>query len=219
MRDRDRYLKQRGNRYHYIRRVPTYVSKVDKRGIIRVTLKTDNIAIARKKRDQLEEADDLFWSALIVGNKEAALKRYQAAVERATLNGFTYLPASELAEQAPVSELLERVEAVPDVKDVATLEAVLGGVSRPKVSLMDSFDIYVSEIAASEVASKSPSQRASWKKVKLRAVNNFTRIVGDIPLEDITRDQARKFYKWWLDRIVPARRLKDQSPVPLFRQS
>ena len=132
MRDRDRYLKQRGNRFHYVRRVPIHVGKVDERGTIRVALKTDNIAIARKKRDQLEEADDLFWSSLIIGDKEAALKRYQAAVERATLNGFTYLPASELAEQVPVSELLERVEAVPDTKDVATAEAILGGVYAPQ---------------------------------------------------------------------------------------
>ena len=161
MRDRDRYLKQRDKRFHYVRRVPLHVSDVDKRGTVRLSLKTDNIVVARKKRDQLEEADDLFWLSLVGGEKQAAFLRYQAAVER--------------------------IETVSDPEDTANMEAVLGGVARPRRSLRDAFDLYVGEIAASELAGKSPSQRASWKKVKLRAVNNFIKVVGDIPLWDINR--------------------------------
>ena len=56
MRARDRYLKRRGNRYYYMRRVPKAVSEQDRRGTIRVALKTGSIEVARTKRDGLEAA-------------------------------------------------------------------------------------------------------------------------------------------------------------------
>ena len=41
-----------------------------------------------------------------------------------------------------------------------------------------------------------------WSKVKWRAANNFIKIVGDKPMTDIDRDDARKFHKHWLDRVT-----------------
>ena len=212
MRDRDRYLKQRTSRFYYVRRIPRKLANVDSRGIIRFALNTDNVAIARDKRDQLEKADNLYWAALITKGNNFALQQYQAAVERASLLGFTYAPAAELDSTAGVGELLDRLEAVKDERDVATTKAVLGDVSRPKLKLSKAFEVYISEIAASEVAGKSPTQRVSWEKVKRRALNNFAKVIGDIPLEEITRDDARNFYKWWLDRISPDAGRKALSP-------
>ncbi len=203
MRDRDRYLLQRGNRYYYYRHVPYDVRAFDSRRFVRVALKTDDKAAARKKRDRLEEADDLYWSSVSTGNGKGARERYKSAVQRAVANGFKYLPMGELIEQAPLPQLLDRIDAIPSAKDTATAEALLGGVEEPKVSLRESFDVYLNEIAASETSGKSEAQFKSWKKVKLRAINNFIEVVGDIPLADITREDARKFYKWWLNRIVP----------------
>lgn len=109
--------------------------------------------------------------------------------------------------------MLDRVEVVNSEKDVATAEAALGSATRPKLKLIKAFDLYVAEIAASEAAGKSPAQWASWEKVKLRAVKDFIKVVGDIPLENISREDACKFYKWWLDRVTPGEgRVKLLSP-------
>jgi hypothetical protein len=39
--------------------------------------------------------------------------------------------------------------------------------------------------------------------VKLRAVNNFITIVGDLPMDGITREHARELYNWWAGRLIP----------------
>lgn len=192
--------------------MPRKLAHLDSRDVIRFALNTDNIAIARDKRDELERADELFWSALVTGESGmSALQRYQAALERASLLSFTYAPAGELGRTASVGELLDRIETIKSEQDVPTTEALLGRVSRPKLKLTEAFDLYVDEIAASELTGKSQSQSASWKKVKQRAVNNFNKVVGDIPLEDISREDARKFYKRWLDRVSPKDQLKGLS--------
>jgi len=203
MRDRDRYLKQREDRFYYQRRVPRQLAATDPRGTVRIALKTDSIAEARHKRDQLEKADDLYWSALSNGHKATALKRYSSAVERALAHGFTYMPAPELADNAALEELLARIDAAPSVKDHPVTEAILGHAPRPKPTVSEAFEIYVAEIAAANVTTKSPAQHASWLKAKRRAVSNFVKVIGDLPLEDITRDHARQFYQWWLARVVP----------------
>lgn len=64
----------------------------------RVSLKTDDIAIARIKRDALEQADNELWSLLLSGGKkDVAQRQYDAAVKRAQAYGFTYKTVSDLA--------------------------------------------------------------------------------------------------------------------------
>lgn len=203
MRDRDRYLKCRRDRFYYHRRVPSDLARLDPRGTIRIALKTPYIDVARAKRDQLERADNLYWQALRTGNREAAFQRYQAAVERALALGFTYIPAPELAEAAPLPELLHRVETVSAPKDTPVAQAVLGHAPRPRLTVTEAFDIYVNEIEAPKLTTKSPAQYENWRAPKKRAVDHFIDVIGNIALEDITREHARTFYQWWLARVIP----------------
>lgn len=53
----DRFLQRRGDRWHYVRRVPARVAGEDPRGPrIRISLRTDDLAVARAMRDALEKA-------------------------------------------------------------------------------------------------------------------------------------------------------------------
>ena len=61
MRDLNQYLQKRGDRWHYVRRVPTQYQAVDKRGTVRKSLKTESLELARKRRDDLVIADDEYW--------------------------------------------------------------------------------------------------------------------------------------------------------------
>lgn len=56
-----RYLKVRGSRWHYVRRVPEHAANVDGRGTIRVSLRTSSIEVAQSRRDAMERADDILW--------------------------------------------------------------------------------------------------------------------------------------------------------------
>ena len=58
--DPDRFLFLRSGNYYYRRRVPGNIAHLDERSpTIRTSLKTDDLALARSKRDLMEEADNI----------------------------------------------------------------------------------------------------------------------------------------------------------------
>lgn len=224
--DSKRYLQRRGDNWHYVRRVPSEFKPLDKRHTIRKSLKTRSLEVACARRDALAEADDLYWASLVTSNPEMletyegslvakkAIDRYDAAKRRAMAKGFLYTPNSELLSGADISELLERIEALPshNLPMKRDAEAVLGIPTKPSVPISIAFAIYCDQIAVSDLIGKSPSQKASWKKVKKRAVSNFIELCGDLGMEEINRDHARTFYSWWGEKVIPTDGSKGLSP-------
>jgi integrase len=219
--DRDRFLITRGDCFYYCRRVPKSVVHLDDRTpFVRQTLKTDDVAKARPQRDILEGADNMLWASMLTeGSKtEAAMAAYKVARARAEALGFTYKPASELA-QLPIEDLVRRFAAISDTRTPVAVEtAILGGVERPKVKVSEAFKVYCEEIAASEIAGKSAEQKASWKKVKQYAVNAFIIVIGDICIEDITRDHAKTFFQHWAKQIAPTDPKADKKSASLGKR-
>ena len=84
MRDENRFLKRhKSGVWYYRRRVPLNVRDLDKRFSIEASLKTKSLEVARARRDAMEEADQLHWSALLGGGAGAvdpARARYEAAL-------------------------------------------------------------------------------------------------------------------------------------------
>lgn len=203
--DPDRYISWIAGNAYYKRRVPLSVAHLDDRApVVRSSMKTSDIKLARKKRDLLEAADDGFWSSLASDLPiDPARRRFDAAVRRVEALDFTFYSAAEL-ERGANDEVVRRLETAmehPGSDQVAA--SLLGTLAVPKTTVREAFDIYCDEIVADELLGKSETQRAQWKKVKLRAVNNFVSLVSDKPMVDITRDDAKKIYKHWLARIVP----------------
>ncbi len=217
MRDLNQYLKRRGQRWYYVRRVPRDYADFDRRGLISQALKTQSLEVARVRRDALAEADEQFWQSIAATSSglqrshaatvqtRKAMRAYKAARHRAMAKGFIYTPIHDLAAVDDVADIIERLKSIPENCGPAKEEAdaVLGTVPPPEIKISQALEIYCAEIAISEQIGKSESQCRSWKKVKLRAVNNFIRIVGDIPMDKINRDHARKFYNWWAGRLRP----------------
>lgn len=203
----DRFLQRRGDRWQYVRRVPESVASQDRRApIIRMSLKTHDLAVARVMRDALEQADHDLWASMLCDEDEpAAIKRYKAAVRRAAALNFAYRPAAELDARATWQELAERMEAILDVRTPHTVEvAVLGGEPTPSVKLSEALKVYLDDIAASQLVTKSPQQRRKWRVIPERAVRTFIEVVSDKSITHITRDDAHKFYRYWLARIAPS---------------
>jgi integrase len=216
----ERYLQCRDEYWHYIRRVPKRFSALDDRNVIRASLKTKSLETARLRRDSMIEADDLYWASLadpedetVNGQadtikREIAIRRYRRANARALARGFVYTRAAELVDEVDIRGLIDRMKEVDrqdrgkkSPSERVEAEALLGGVDVPTHTISEAFDVYCDDIAIGEVMNKSPSQKKSWRKTKLRAVTYFLKIVGDKPIADISRGDALKFYDWWKDRI------------------
>lgn len=63
MKDLNQYVIQRGNRWHYVRCVPSEYTDIDPRSIVRQSLKTESLEVARVRRDALSQADDDYGRA------------------------------------------------------------------------------------------------------------------------------------------------------------
>lgn len=205
--DPNRYLTQRVGHYYYRRKVPLDLADADKRApIIRVSLKTDDVALARAKRDMMEEADDALWASLLLDEaKDKAQARYKSAMRRVEALGMTFRSAMSLVTQSTYAELVDRLVDNIDIDRTPRLvaEAVAGMVEVPAVTVSKAFEIYCDEIVPDELINKSAGQKAQWKKVKQRAVNNFIALCGDKAMTEITRDDALRLYRQWQERIAP----------------
>ncbi|TIN87062.1 MAG: integrase [Mesorhizobium sp.] len=205
--DEDRYLIERKGNFHYKRRVPLKIAHLDKRAPhVRVSLKTSDRKLARRKRDLLEEADDTLWASLAAAgaSDDAARRRFEAAVRRVEAMGYSFRPSSDFEGTDVFNSLVERLRvAIDQDKPDDVAKQLLGMVDAPKTRVNEAFDLYCNEIVADELIGKSQAQRDQWKKVKRRAVNNFILLNGDLPMDEIALDHAKKVYRYWLGRIAP----------------
>ena len=200
----DRFLQKRERGlYRFVRRVPEDVQDSFGASMIRTTLKTADLHIARARRDALEEAQDKHWASLRENPEQNARKLYDHAAARAVALQLVPMPAGKVAVLG-VEALLDRLDRLPDNKPMPLdEEAVLGLVEAPKVKLADAFEVYCNVIKGAELATKSRNQVRTWRKVKLRAIANFKQVVGaDVAIEDISRKHAIDFYEFWLKRVT-----------------
>lgn len=204
--DPDRYLsKLFSDNYFYKRRVPNAVAATDPRApVIRIALKTDDLVLARRKRDMLEAADDALWASYIEdGVTDPARRRYEAAVKRVEAYGFHFHSSQELRRSGfiEVQRRFRQIDesSTPDVD----VPALLGGIDVPATTITQAFTIYCDEIVAPELMAKSAPQRRQWRKVKQRAINKFVELNGDLAMVDINSDHGRRVYNYWLKRIAP----------------
>lgn len=203
----DRFLQKRGAWWHYVRRVPVEVARLDGRGYVRIRLKTRMIEIARMRRDDMEQADDLFWASLVRGEgsgRDDTEARYKAAQARAVALGFSYRTVDELVDGGDLAEVVRRVGALEKSNGNSDHEfaSLLGGADRPQVLVSDVLETYMEVIAPLELAGKSAKQVRSWKKIPARAVNNFIAVVGDKPIDEISRADANRYFDWWQGRVL-----------------
>lgn len=188
----NQYLKHRGDRWNYHRRVPLIYQSLDTRGTIRVALDTACIEIARARRDALTKADELFWRTLQSG-KTTTLDSDEAAKHRAMSRGFVYIPAEDLAVEVTLDEILNRLKKLDVKAPTATsdADARLGLVKPAAIPITEAFAVYCNKICAADLQGKR------------RAVNNFVAVCGDLPMDAITRTHAKSILDSWSGRVSP----------------
>jgi len=216
----NQYLEKRNDGgWRYQRRVPKSALDQIRRfdpefsAVVRRSLNTHDIYTARLRRDEMAKEDDAHWALLITQGSSSALiaDRHRKVVERAKSLGVSLTTIDALVAEADIDEIVRRIEIAVQSPDAITRDAALGLSELPKISLNDAFTLLLETIRKDDHARKSPHQIRKWRELKLRGINNFKKVVGDIPLTEINRAHANTFYEWWLARINPS----DPSVKPL----
>lgn len=215
MRDETFYLHSRAGRWYYYRSVPQYARDFDRRGLVRISLKTKAVVIARKRRDLVAAADSEYWSSLLTLQAEDIAederqtlknrvdKRYQAARVRALTFGLS-TPSPDCfpdglslkpvrADNGDASRHLRQYNRIAGVRSAP----------RPDCRISEAFEIFCEKAAVSELATKSGNQKRAWLRSKARSIRELTGVIGDRKIDDVNRVDAQRFYAWWAKRLTP----------------
>jgi integrase len=193
---------QRNKKYHLRREVPVRFWSVEDRKIIWLSLHTGDEEDAKLKASvawrQLLDG----WQARLDGDTADAERRFAAAKQIAVRRGFTYLPATEVAE-LPLADRMERVAGISirrDSPDRIEAAALLGAVKEPGVTVEKALEVFWEHEADKEIG-KSEDQIRRWKNPKIKAVKNLIAQIGNKELAAISRADMLKFRDWWRDKM------------------
>ena len=131
-----------------------------------------------------------------------AQKHFEAVNRIAKSKNVKYLPSSQVMV-LPDHEVLRRIQSIgkrdgkPNQMDA---EALLGAVPVPSMTVSEALDEYW-ELTKDKRINKSPNQVRAWLSQFKKPVSNFIKVVGDKPIDKITRDDMLQFRDWWLGRI------------------
>jgi integrase len=202
------FLTRRSGSWYFVRRVPTEFAAFDARGIIKhstkVRISQDRTGRrASRVAEKLNKELELYWQALAHGRSNADLNRYDNARRRARSLGFEYIEVEQLVQQ-PTDARLERLEALVSkgvANDVDATAALLGAEKRPAPMLSKLFDEYET-LTKDETRDFSPNQLRVWRNSRMLAVGNLVSVIGDKPVNEVTRDDAIDYADWWRDRVT-----------------
>ena len=189
------------NRTYYLRRrVPARFAAVESRKTVWFSLKTDSKTVAEKKASLVWESLIVGWEAQLAGCSDDAVARFEAAREIAARHGFRYLPIRDL-QNLPFEDILARVELLLGRNNDGLVPPISGTVELPGLTVSEALKAYW-ELTPDQVRGKSPDQRRRWVNPRKKAIQNFIKVVGDVPVSQITRNVMLNFRTWWMERIV-----------------
>ncbi|KZK79727.1 Tyrosine recombinase XerC [Pseudovibrio sp. Ad46] len=190
--------------YYFVKRVPKRYASVDPRSRIQLSLKTESADVAQKKSLIIEERLVAYWEALLAEDHEGAKVHYEAAVNFAEVQGYTYLSLEEVVAE-PLGGLLNRIEVIPEGEQSKTVSVVadglLGGADKPILKVSRLYEEYL-ELTPDLLLGKSDDQIRKWKNPRQKAINNLITVVGDKNVHELSRDDGLKLREWWMDRVV-----------------
>ena len=194
-----KYVKKRGSRYHYVRRVPKDIRHIDHRDFIQLSLKTDSLTLAQQRAALLDQHIEEYWHMLLSGTPEEANKLYQRAIRLVRFSGVGYRSAKDIAEEQ-IEHVVKRVLLASQTSNDVQVKALLGGIDKPPLPLSEILPVYW-DLSKDKLLGKSDDQIRKWKNPRIKAVDNFIKIIGDRALAAITRDDVLNFKDWWVERI------------------
>jgi integrase len=193
-----KYIKKRGDRFHYVRRVPNDIRHLDNREFIQISLKTDSQTEAKQRAALLDQQIQSYWSTLLTEPHKAE-QQYRQAIKLVRMNGLNISQTHDIAN-SDIQEIVQRVMLTDLDTTSAQTKALLGKIDAPQLTLSEALDKYWA-LSRDKQLGKSENQIRKWKNPRIKAINNFIAITGDKSLDTLTRDDVLNFKDWWLNRI------------------
>ena len=193
----------RKGRYYFYRRKPKDIEHVIGSGFVRISLKTDDLEIALRRKKVVAQRTEEYWESVArFGDPERDREKYEAAVKMAQFLGYRYAPAADLAENAELRDLIDRMSAIEaaGIEKEPTVVALAGGVKKPKLTMTGALDEFF-RLTRDWLTDKNDEQIRRWRNPRIKAVKNWVAVTNDPPLSDIDRAIALEFRDWWWDRI------------------
>lgn len=196
-------LKKRGRKWYLVLHVPVRYRGVEPRAEVWTSLRTDSEETAKQKAPIVREQLYSGWEAKLNGDTTDAEKAFEAAQALASARGYGWLNVREVAK-LPRHELLERIEAAampngePDVKEAA---ALLGGAKEPGITVNRALELYWT-LASDAARGMNENQIRKWRNPRVKAITNFVAVVGNKPIDQITREHMLDFRDWWAKRLA-----------------
>ncbi|MFS8181363.1 DUF6538 domain-containing protein [Pseudovibrio denitrificans] len=190
-------------RYYFVKRVPKRYQKFDPRSRVTIALHTDSREIALTKSGPIEAQLLSYWEALRTGSSEDADALANALRELAQASGFNYAPMDDLVSSSPrelIDRLMKLEGALEKVED-PLVPALLGNAKIPPKQLSLAFEEYF-DFTKDQRVGMNDDQVRKWRNPRLKAVNNLVKLVGDKPILEITRNDAKRLREWWVDRLL-----------------
>jgi hypothetical protein len=184
-------------------RVPRRYLTVAGRTEIHRSLATDS---ERRARELLPDVTAKILAELdemtVINQHPDEASAYRAAQKIAQARGFAYRPLSDLLD-APLDELLGRVETASADLATETAKALLGAIDEPALMLSRLVD-EVESLAEHDNRYKSENQLRLWRNPRKRAVANLMTALGgkDVFVSDINHAAALKHKAWWQKKIT-----------------
>tara|TARA_R100000935_G_scaffold30452_3_gene50859 strand:+ start:387 stop:1670 length:1284 start_codon:yes stop_codon:yes gene_type:complete len=184
-------------------RVPKRYLAVAGRKEIHRSLETDS---ERRAREMLPDMKARLLAELeemtVIKERPDEASAYRAAQKIAQARGFAYRPLSDLLN-APLDEILGRVETASADPATETVKALLGAIEEPALMLSGLVE-EVEILAAHENRYKSENQLRLWRNPRKRAVANLMTSLGgkDVFVSEIDHSAALKHKAWWQKKIT-----------------
>ena len=196
-------VRGKSNTIYFRRRVPKEFASVHPKPFFEVCLKTDSMAEAKEKAAAVWAGCLAGWQDRLDGRAADAEKRFEAVRRIARARGFQYRRMQEIV-QGPVSAILERLSAVPVLPagsvDPVVAAALVGSIDPPVMTVSRALEKYW-DFSKAKLIGKTEDQKRRWENPKKKAVANFIKVCGDLPLADIRPDEMQDFQDWWVERL------------------
>ena len=175
----------------------TIAKSVEPRSQVWLSLKTDSPSKARRRAIEFVDRLESQWrTKLALGNDhDHDLATLQQAAQS---EGFAYVDCDNIVT-LPLAELIQRINLAQ--QNTAIIPAVLGEPAPTEPKLSELFDLYQNLVAV-DVQDKGDNQRRIWENTAKRTLGRVISVIGDKPLDQLTRQDALMFWKYWANRII-----------------
>ena len=156
------FLRKRGDKYHFRKRIPKHFQKYFKQTYIQIPLGTDSETIALKRASNFNQLFEDFLQGLY--EKDDVENEFEKLVLSAKRNGFKYITQKEVIKEIAVSDFVNRIHAASIMNDTNDRKSILGtsNIKKSSITLSKALELYF-EHEKGNLMAFSSSQLRKWK--------------------------------------------------------